>query len=103
MTPRLLLLDEPTRGLDYRTKRELVQLLREWQSEGVSVLLVTHDVELIAHAADRVMILSQGEVIADDSPEVLTASPLFAPQVARLFPRRGWLVGEDVLSELGEQ
>jgi energy-coupling factor transport system ATP-binding protein len=63
-----LLLDEPTRGLDYRTKRELVQLLREWQSEGVSVLLVTHDVELIAHAADRVMILSRGEVIADDSP-----------------------------------
>ena len=99
--PRLLVLDEPTRGMDYRAKRELVRLLREWQAEGVGVLLVTHDVELVAQAADRVAILSQGEVIANDSPQVLTASPLFAPQVARLFPDSGWLVVEDVLSELG--
>ncbi|HDQ72864.1 MAG TPA: ATP-binding cassette domain-containing protein [Chloroflexi bacterium] len=98
--PRLLILDEPTRGLDYRAKQALVQLLREWQAEGVGVLLVTHDVELVAQAADRVVILSQGEVIADDEPEVLTASPLFAPQVARLFPGRGWLVVEDALANL---
>ena len=99
--PRLLVLDEPTRGMDYRAKRGLVRLLREWQAVGVGVLLVTHDVELVAQAADRVVILSQGEVIADDSPQVLTASPLFAPQVARLFPDQGWLVVEDALSGLG--
>jgi energy-coupling factor transport system ATP-binding protein len=99
--PRLLVLDEPTRGLDYFAKQALVGLLREWQAEGVGVLLVTHDVELAAQAADRVVILSQGEVIADDAPEVLTVSPLFAPQVARLFPGRGWLVVEDALSGLG--
>ncbi len=99
--PRLLLLDEPTRGLDYWLKRQLVALLREWQAEGVSVLLVTHDVELAAQAADRVVILSQGEVIADDAPELLTASPLFAPQVARLFPGSGWLTAEDALAGLG--
>jgi energy-coupling factor transport system ATP-binding protein len=99
--PGLLLLDEPTRGLDYVLKRQLVALLREWQAEGVSVLLVTHDVELVAQAADRVVILSQGEVIADDAPEVLSASPLFAPQVARLFPGSGWLVAEDAVSGLG--
>jgi energy-coupling factor transport system ATP-binding protein len=98
--PGLLLLDEPTRGLDYDLKRQLAALLREWQAEGVSVLLVTHDVELVAQAADRVVILSQGQVIADDAPQMLTASPLFAPQVARLFPDSGWLVAEDVLSEL---
>jgi energy-coupling factor transporter ATP-binding protein EcfA2 len=99
--PGLLLLDEPTRGMDYVAKRELVRLLREWQSQGVGVLLVTHDVELAAQAADRVVILSQGEVIADDSPDVLTVSPLFAPQVARLFPGTGWLIAEDALSGLG--
>jgi energy-coupling factor transporter ATP-binding protein EcfA2 len=98
--PGLLLLDEPTRGLDYWLKRQLVALLREWQAEGVSVLLVTHDVELAAQAADRVVILSQGEVIADNAPEVLTASPLFAPQVARLFPGSGWLTVDDALAGL---
>jgi energy-coupling factor transporter ATP-binding protein EcfA2 len=95
--PRLLLLDEPTRGLDYVTKRELVRLLREWQEEGVGVLLVTHDVELVAQAADRIVLLSQGEIIADDVPEMLAASPLFAPQIARLFPGTGWLTAEDAL------
>jgi energy-coupling factor transport system ATP-binding protein len=101
--PRLLVLDEPTRGLDYFAKQALVGLLREWQAEGVGVLLVTHDVELAAQAADRVVILSQGEVIADDAPEVLAVSPLFAPQVARLFPGRGWLVVEDALSGLDKE
>jgi energy-coupling factor transporter ATP-binding protein EcfA2 len=98
--PRLLLLDEPTRGLDYEAKRELVRLLREWQAEGAGILLVTHDVELVAQAAGRVVLLSQGEVIADAEPEVLTTSPLFAPQVARLFPGTGWLTVEDALEGL---
>jgi energy-coupling factor transport system ATP-binding protein len=98
--PRLLLLDEPTRGLDYQAKRDLVHLLREWQAEGAGILLVTHDVELVAQAADRVVLLSQGEVIADEAPELLTTSPLFAPQVARLFPGTGWLTVDDALEGL---
>jgi energy-coupling factor transport system ATP-binding protein len=98
--PRLLLLDEPTRGLDYPAKRELVRMLDEWKAEGAGILLVTHDVELVAQAADRVVLLSQGEIIADDAPEVLTASPLFSPQVARLFPRSGWLTAEDAMEGL---
>lgn len=99
--PGLLLLDEPTRGLDYQLKRQLVALLREWQGEGVSILLVTHDVELAVLAADRVVLLSNGRIVADDRPEVLATSPLFAPQVARLFPGTGWLTVEDALSGLG--
>ncbi len=98
--PRLLLLDEPTRGLDYPAKRQLVGLLREWQSQGTSILLVTHDVELVAQAADRVLLLSQGEIIADAPPHVLTASPLFSPQIARLFPGTGWLTARDALDGL---
>jgi len=98
--PRLLLLDEPTRGLDYPAKRKLVRLLHEWRNRGTAILLVTHDVELVAQAADRVLLLSQGEIIADAPPQMLTASPLFSPQVARLFPGSGWLTADDALDGL---
>ncbi|MDY7075776.1 MAG: ATP-binding cassette domain-containing protein [Chloroflexota bacterium] len=99
--PRLLLLDEPTRGMDYPAKEELVHLLREWQAEGTSVLLVTHDVELVAQVADRVVVLDQGAVTAEGlPPEVLTTSLHLAPQVTRLFPDTGWLTVEDALAGL---
>jgi energy-coupling factor transport system ATP-binding protein len=89
--------------MDYPAKRELVRMLHEWRAEGVGVLLVTHDVELAAQAADRVVLLDQGAVAADGpATEVLTASPLFAPQVARLFPGTGWLTVEDALIGLKE-
>jgi energy-coupling factor transport system ATP-binding protein len=97
--PGALLLDEPTRGLDYQAKAALVQLLKQWQAEGTAILLVTHDVELAAAAAGRVVLLSQGEVIANGPPgQVLAGSPLFAPQVARLFPNTGWLTVADVVA-----
>lgn len=102
--PRLFLLDEPTRGLDYQAKRNLVALWRQWQARGSALLLVTHDVEFAAQIADRVLILSQGEIIADGAAaDVLGASPLFAPQMARLFPGRGWLTVEQVLGALEEK
>jgi len=98
MQPGALLLDEPTRGLDYRAKQRLIELLHHWQSNGAAILLVTHDVEMAAAAANRVILLSQGEIIAAGSPAaVLGSSPLFAPQIARLFPGTGWLTVEDVL------
>jgi energy-coupling factor transport system ATP-binding protein len=101
--PGALLLDEPTRGLDYLAKQELVALLKQWRADGMAIVLVTHDVELAAALADRVVLMSQGEIIADGAPaEVLGASPLFAPQVARLFPNTGWLTAEDVLAATGD-
>lgn len=97
--PDALLLDEPTRGLDYGAKQELVSLLKQWRADGMAIVLVTHDVELVAALADRVVLMSQGEIIADGAPsEVLGSSPLFAPQVARLFPNMGWLTAEDALA-----
>jgi len=100
--PGALLLDEPTRGLDYAAKQVLTELLRDLRNGGTAILLVTHDVELAAEAADRVVLMSQGEVIADGSPQAILAnSPLFAPQVARLFPETGWLTVRDVLEQAG--
>jgi len=99
--PRLLLLDEPTRGMDYPAKREMIRLLQDWQVEGMGVLLVTHDVELAAQAADRIVLLDRGQIIADGHPaEVLTASSFFAPQVTQLFPGTGWLTVRDALAGL---
>lgn len=95
--PQLLLLDEPTRGLDYDAKASLVALWQRWQQRGMGMLLVTHDVELVAQVANRVVVLSQGEVIAaGPTADVLTASPLFAPQMAKLFPDKQWLTVADV-------
>lgn len=100
--PAALLLDEPTRGLDYQAKEGLIALLRMWKAAGMAILLVTHDVELAALIADRVVLMSQGEIISSGQPEhVMAASPLFAPQIARLFPGSGWLTVDDVRIEHG--
>ena len=84
--PRVVALDEPTRGLDYGAKQRLVALLHELADNGTCVVLATHDVELVAEVADRVVILAEGEVVADGpAADVVTSSPVFAPQVAKVF------------------
>ena len=99
-----LLLDEPTRGLDPITKRDLGQLLREWRVGGKGILLVTHDVEFAATIADRVVILEAGEIIDRGATyEVLSRSQKFAPQMVQLFPGRGWLTVGQALRSLRHQ
>ncbi|MBN2390282.1 MAG: energy-coupling factor ABC transporter ATP-binding protein [Anaerolineae bacterium] len=99
--PGALLLDEPTRGLDYQAKAQLLDLLRDWRAAGLAILLVTHDVELVAEAADRVVVMDQGEIVAHGNPaEVLRASPTFTPQIAQLFPDSDWLTVGDALAGL---
>lgn len=84
--PPLLLLDEPTRGLDYPSKTRLVSSLRSLRDSGTAILMSTHDVELVAEVADEVVILAEGEVVAaGPTGQIVTASPLFAPQVAKIL------------------
>jgi energy-coupling factor transport system ATP-binding protein len=92
----LLCLDEPTRGLDEAAKSRLVDVLRGLAAEGRTILLATHDVELVAELADRVVLIADGEVVADGPTRpVVCASPVFAPQVARVLAPSAWLtVGE---------
>ncbi|MCX4509354.1 ATP-binding cassette domain-containing protein [Streptomyces sp. NBC_01619] len=90
--PPLLLLDEPTRGLDYAAKARLVAVLRVLAAEGHAIVLATHDVELAAELAHRVVILADGEVVADGpTAAVVTSSPAFAPQVAKILAPQPWL------------
>jgi energy-coupling factor transport system ATP-binding protein len=90
--PPVLLLDEPTRGLDYGAKRRLVRFLRGLRDAGHAVVLATHDVELVAEVATRVAVLADGEIVADGpTGHVVRSSPLFAPQVAKILTPEPWL------------
>jgi energy-coupling factor transport system ATP-binding protein len=83
--PKILILDEPTRGMEYKLKSELMGFLNEYRSQGNTVILVTHDVETVAEHADRVILLSEGKVVVDGNKrEVLSKALLFSPQINRL-------------------
>ncbi|AJE40480.1 ABC transporter ATP-binding protein [Streptomyces nodosus] len=99
--PELLLLDEPTRGLDYAAKARLVTVLRGLAAEGHAIVLATHDVELAAELAHRVVILADGEVVADGpAADVVVASPSFAPQVTKVLAPQRWLTVAQVRKAL---
>lgn len=84
--PRLLLLDEPTRGMDGRQKRILAEILTGLGAEGRTVVLATHDVELVAATATRVLLLGDGRIVADGPPrQVLSGSLTYTTQVNKLF------------------
>jgi energy-coupling factor transport system ATP-binding protein len=101
--PPLLLLDEPTRGLDYGAKARLVGILRDLASAGHAVVLATHDVELAAEVATRTVVLADGEVVADGpTAEVVVGSPAFAPQVAKVLAPQPWLTVGEVAAALAE-
>lgn len=99
--PRVLLLDEPTRGLDVPAKDSLVRILVDQSSKGTAVLVSTHDVEFAASFAQRALILSSGELI-EDGPAgvVLTGSPVFSPQVAKVLAPLCILTASQVRDEL---
>jgi energy-coupling factor transport system ATP-binding protein len=99
--PPVLLLDEPTRGLDYSAKKRLVATLRELAATGHCVLLATHDVELAAEVATRVVVLADGEVVADGpATDVVVGSPMFAPQVSKVLSPQPWLTVAEVAAAL---
>ncbi|MGW5335902.1 ABC transporter ATP-binding protein [Streptomyces bauhiniae] len=99
--PPLLLLDEPTRGLDYAAKARLVAVLRGLAAEGHALVLATHDVELAAEIAHRVVLLADGEVIADGATaDIVVSSPSFAPQVTKILAPQPWLTVSEVRKAL---
>ena len=88
--PKIVVLDEPTRGMDYGLKKELIDFLNDYRKHGNTVIMVTHDVETVAECADRVILLSEGRVVVDGSKrEVLSKALLFSPQINRLAQALG--------------
>ncbi|MFD3942125.1 ABC transporter ATP-binding protein [Streptomyces sp. NPDC058579] len=99
--PRVLLLDEPTRGLDYRAKNQLIRIVDELAAEGRAVVISTHDVEFVARAADRVVVMAEGDVVADGpTAEVIVASPVFAPQTAKILAPLPYLTVDQLTTAL---
>lgn len=90
--PPLVLLDEPTRGLDYAAKTRLIEILKNLASQGHAIVMATHDVELAAELTHRVAIIAEGEIVADGpTPDIVTSSPSFAPQVSKILAPQPWL------------
>jgi energy-coupling factor transport system ATP-binding protein len=99
--PMTLLLDEPTRGLDPLEKGALAQFLQAQAAQGRAVIMATHDVELVAECAHRVIVISDGQVVADGpAREVMSQSSTFASQVNKLFGDPSLLTVQDVLSRI---
>jgi len=127
--PRLIFLDEPTTGLDPRSRQTMWQIIRELVREGVTVLLTTQYLEEADHLADRIAVLDHGRIVAEGTPEELKrripgahirlrfAEAASLAQAARLLPEgtrddeelvlrvpndRGIRSLRDVLARLGD-
>jgi energy-coupling factor transport system ATP-binding protein len=99
--PPVVLLDEPTRGLDYAGKAELARIVADLAAGDHAVLVATHDVEFAAHVADEVVVMAEGEVVSSGpARRVLAESPSFAPQVTKVLGAP-WLVVDEVAAALG--
>jgi energy-coupling factor transport system ATP-binding protein len=84
--PRVLLLDEPTRGLDAHLKNEMGDFLLALAAGGVAIIIITHDIEFVAEYARRVVIMFAGEIVADgDKGTVMNNSLYYAPQLNKMF------------------
>ena len=73
--PALLLLDEPAAGLRHKEKQDLIKVLRQLQSEGMSILLVEHDMELVMEVCDHLVVMEFGTLLTQGTPAEIQASP----------------------------
>jgi energy-coupling factor transport system ATP-binding protein len=95
--PAIIMLDEPTRGLDEAAKVRFANVIAELASAGRAIVVATHDVEFVANVADRVVVLAEGEIVADGpTADVVVASPIFAPQVAKVMRPARWLTVDQI-------
>ena len=106
MDPQILILDEPTTGLDAQEAYELMEKLRVFNDQGKTIILITHDMRLVSEHAKRVVAMSQGRVLLDSDPrgafsdtELLRQSNLVPPPVTLLAHRLSELgIPKDVIS-----
>lgn len=96
MKPEVMVLDEPTTGQDYQEGIQIMEMVRQLHQQGHTIIFVTHDMELVARYAERVIVLNQGQVLLDDTtanvfyqPEILRQTNLFPPQIVQLILKFG--------------
>lgn len=88
MAPQTIILDEPTTGLDYRECCKVMKAIEKLHKSGKTIVMVCHDMEVVADFADRVIVMTYGEMVADGptfdilrNSEILKRSDLIAPQI----------------------
>jgi energy-coupling factor transport system ATP-binding protein len=91
MRPSIMVLDEPTTGQDHRTAAAIERAILGLRDGGATVICVSHDMDLVASIADRIVVMDAGRVMADGTPreifgdrELMSAAHLRPPQVTRL-------------------
>ena len=90
--PRLLLLDEPTKGIDAHAQKAVLEILMRLKAEGVTILIVTHDVEFAARCADRCALFFRGEIVSEDIPRrFFDENSFYTTSANRIC--RGWYDG----------
>lgn len=100
--PKILLLDEPTKGIDAFFKRKLASVLDKLEQEGVAIVMVSHDIEFCARYADAVAMMFDGEITAESTPRTFFSSNSFYTTATNrmsrdLFPRA--ITDEDVIGQ----
>jgi branched-chain amino acid transport system ATP-binding protein len=73
--PRMLLLDEPTQGMSHSDTQETAEMIRGLAEDSLSILLVEHDVDLVMSLSDHVVVMHQGEKLAEGAPQAVRANP----------------------------
>lgn len=111
LQPEILVLDEPTAGLDWTEAQKVMNLVRELHGHGTTIIMITHDMEWVAEYAERVVILYQGKILLEGDPktvfaqsECLREASIIPPQVLQLSQRCGelglqcnWLRREELI------
>jgi energy-coupling factor transporter ATP-binding protein EcfA2 len=94
MEPRILVVDEPTTGLDQAGARAILDLLSRWNTEGRTIVVITHDMTLVAERVPRTVVVDAGRILADgptrqvlSDSELLRTAFLRPPQVTRVAQR----------------
>lgn len=112
--PEILVIDEPTSGLDWTEAQKVMGLVAKLHKQGATIIMITHDMEYVAEYAERVVILSQGEILIEGDPktvfkesERLLDASIVPPQIVQFSQKcrelgfnNDWLRGEDIIESL---
>ena len=99
--PKILLLDEPTKGVDSHAQKAVLEALRQLKAQGVTMLLVTHDVEFAARCADRCALFFRGEIVSEDVPaRFFDENNFYTTSANRIC--RGWYEGVATVEDAAE-
>ena len=100
MEPDILIFDEPTQGLDSRSRTEALRHVKELNARGKTIIIISHDLEEVIRVADRIIILERGKIVLDrapddifNDPKALTTARPFLPDVTQLLiglKEKGW-------------